>query len=157
MSNDNIFAAPQAEVQDLAGGQGLYSDTIVLALRRTRPWVMVLGVLGIISAVFMLIGVVGIIASGAGDAAFGMGMTAPVVIVYLILIAITFAASIQLFRFASAIKRALASMQSADLDNVLLIQANFWRLIGILSLAMLILSFVGVGMMIVFMAVRGGV
>ncbi|MBK8453180.1 MAG: hypothetical protein WAQ53_09935 [Thiofilum sp.] len=156
MPNDNIFAAPQAEVQDLAGGQGLYSDTVVLALRRTRPWVMVMGALGLISAVFMLLAVVGMIATGMGDVAFGAGMAWPMAAIYLILTVITFIASIQLFRFAAAIKRALSTMQPVDLDDVLLTQANFWRLVGILSLVMLILSFAMVGMM-AFMLVQSGI
>ena len=67
----------------------------------------------------------------------------------------TFIASIQLFRFASAIKRALTTMQASDLDDVLLIQANFWRLVGILSLALLILSFVATGIL-VFAVARSG-
>lgn len=149
MTNDNIFAAPQAEVQDLAGGHGLYSDTAVMALRRTRPWALVMAILGMISAVFMLLATIAI--GIEGNNLFRNGSMWLMVGTYVLLTLTTFIASIQLFQFASAIKRALETMQSADLDKVLLAQANFWRLIGILSLGLIILSIVGtIGMLLIF-------
>ncbi|MEN9434868.1 MAG: hypothetical protein RLZZ422_2457 [Pseudomonadota bacterium] len=140
MTNNNIFAAPQSEVQDLSGGQGLYSDTVVLALRRTRPWVLVLGAIGMVSTIFMLLATIGVVAQG--EFFFGDNMKWPLVAIYAILTATTFIVSFQLFKFASAIKRALESLLPSDLDDVLLTQANFWRLVGILSLAMIVLSIV---------------
>lgn len=128
------------------------------ALRKTRPWVLFLGIMSIIGAVL-----IGLDARLSGLAVAGLSaadqMTAAGVAarnMYMVFIA-TFAFEILIFvlfaifhlRYAGAIRRSLAAAGSGQtaLDEALAAQRNFWVLMGIVML-------VGVGFSI-FTAIAG--
>lgn len=144
MSVQDAFATPQADVRDMSGGTGLMTDSIVNSLRKTRPWVMLMAVLGIIGAVFMVIAAIPMFLmgmgsmpelAGAGLGGMGIGMG----IVYLVIGVIYFMASLYLLRYASAIKRAVSSLATVDLEAALGQQASFWKLVGILTVISIVL------------------
>nr|CAA6828852.1 MAG: Unknown protein [uncultured Thiotrichaceae bacterium] len=147
MSTQDAYAPPQSTVRDVSGGAGLMTDSIISSLRKTRPWVLLLSILGfigtafmVISGVFMLLGsgfmdMEGLEAAGVfGGSAMFIGMGA----FYLVLGVIYFLASLYLLRYAGSIKRAVTGMQVADLELALAQQASFWKLLGILSLISII-------------------
>ena len=54
MSVQDAFAAPRSTVRDVAGGDvACITDAIVNALKKTRPWVLLLAILGFIGAALM--------------------------------------------------------------------------------------------------------
>ena len=60
----NHYAPPRAAVADVSkAGRGI-TDTMLVQLRATRPWVLLVAVVLIIFAVFMLLGTAGIILAG---------------------------------------------------------------------------------------------
>lgn len=150
MSVQEAFAAPQADVRDMSGGTGLMTDSIVNSLRKTRPWVMLMAVLGMIGAVFMVVAAIPMFLMGAGTmpelAGAGLGgMGIGMGIIYLVLAVIYFMASLYLLRYASAIKRAVSSLATADLEAALGQQASFWKLVGILTVISIVLM---IGLMV---------
>lgn len=158
MSTLDAYAPPQSTVRDVNGGGGLMTDSIVSSLRKTRPWVLLLSVLGFIGAAFMVIAAVpmllgsGFMATEGLDAAGAFGGASMLIgmgVFYLILGVIYFMASLYLLRYAGSIKRAVAGMQVADLEVALSQQASFWKLMGILTLisilAVIALLIFGVG------------
>ena len=44
MSVQDVFAAPKSSVRDVSGGSGVITDSIVAAMRKTRPWVLFLAI-----------------------------------------------------------------------------------------------------------------
>lgn len=160
MSTQDAYAPPQSTVRDVNGGSGLMTDSIVASLRKTRPWVLLLSVLGFIGTAFMVIAAVPMLLGGGmmgssamqgmeGAEIFGGGMMIGMGVFYLVLAIIYFMASLYLLRYAGSIKRAVAGMQVGDLEVALAQQASFWKLMGILSLisiiAVIALMVVGVG------------
>ena len=157
MSVQDAYAPPRAAVRDLSGATGVVSERVIAALRKTRPWVLLIAVLGFIGAAFMVLaslpmflglgmsGMEGLEGSGMYGAGFMIGMG----LVYLLFGAIYFMASLYLLRFANAIKRAVTGLSIGDLETAMESQASFWKLVGILSvisIGVVILMFVvGIG------------
>ncbi|MGB0847655.1 MAG: DUF5362 family protein [Thiolinea sp.] len=152
MSAQDAYAPPQSTVRDVSGGTGLMTDSIVTSLRKTRPWVLLLAIMGFIGTAFIIIAAVGMLfggsmmqgmeGAGAMPGGFIYGMTA----FYFILGIIYFMASLYLLKYAGSIKRAVTGMSLADLEAALAQQASFWKLMGILTLISIIAV---IGMMVV--------
>lgn len=149
MSVESVFAKPTAAVEDMVSGEGLFSNRIIASLRRTRPWVLVIAILGFISSVLIVLTALPLLLGGTqlyGDlntgigSSFMMGMGG----FYLGIAAVTFFASLHLVKFASAIKRALNSLSATDLEDALERQASFWKLVGILSLLSVVFAVIAI-------------
>jgi hypothetical protein len=153
MSTQDVFAAPKSTVRDVAGGNGVITDTIVAALRKTRPWVLLLAILGFIGSAFTALASIPMLMGGAmmGNmegidaemAPFGTGMMVGMGALYLISAIIYFIASLYLLRYAGAIKRLVSSLDVVDLEDALQRQASFWKLMGILALVTIVLVIIG--------------
>ena len=162
MSIQDAFATPKAAVRDVAGGSGVLTDTIIQALKKTRPWVLLLSILGFVGAALMAIVAVPMLMGsammgsleGADAEQLGMMAGAGVMIgmgvLYLVFAAIYFMASLYLLRYAGSIKRAVSSLAVADLEDALGQQASFWKLLGIMALISIVL------MLVVFVVGIGG-
>ena len=158
MSVQDAYAPPRSVVRDVSGGSGLMSEMIVASLRKTRPWVLFIAILGFIGAAFMLLasipvflggGMTGFEGADAGLGMAGTGMMIGMGVIYLLMGVIYFMASLYLLRYASAIKRAVTGLNIGDLESALEAQASFWKLVGILSIVSIIL-------MLVFMVIGIG-
>lgn len=158
MNAQDTYAPPQSTVRDVSGGTGLMTDSIVTSLRKTRPWVMLLAILGFIGTAFMVIaGVPMLMGAGMmegmegmeGAEMFGGSMMIGMGVFYLVLALIYFLASLYLLRYAGAIKRAVTGMSLTDLEVALAHQASFWKLMGIMTLisiiVMIVFVIVGIG------------
>lgn len=151
MSTQDAYAPPQSTVRDVNGGTGIMTDSIISSLRKTRPWVLLLAVLGFIGTAFMLIMVAGMIFSGSmmqgmeGVEGMPGGFIYGMAAFYLVIAIIYFMASWYLLKYAGAIKRAVTGMSLGDLETALEKQASFWKLMGVLSLISIIAV---VGMMV---------
>lgn len=161
MSVQDAYAPPRSVVRDVAGGSGLMTERVVASLRKTRPWVLFIAILGFIGAAFTLIasipmflggGVMGMSGMEGLDANAGFagtGFMIGMAVMYLLLAVIYFIASLYLLRYANAIKSAVTGLNASDLEAALEAQASFWKLVGILSIVSIVL-------MIVFMVVGFG-
>ncbi len=146
MSTQDAYAPPQSTVRDVSGGTGLMTDSIISSLRKTRPWVLLLAILGFIGTAFTMIAAIGMLFGGSmmqdmegaegipGGGGFIYGMAA----FYLVIGIIYFMASWYLLKYAGAIKRAVTGMSLDDLEIALEKQASFWKLMGILTLISII-------------------
>lgn len=143
------YAPPRAVVRDVGGGLGLMSDRVVAALRKTRPWVLFLAILGFIGTAFTLLAAVMLFLGGSfmGSAdldgavmPFGTGFVVAMGIFYLVIAIVYFFAALYLMRYASAIKRAIDSLSVSEMEAALEAQASFWKLAGILALVTIVIS-----------------
>ncbi len=92
MSVQDAFAAPRSAVRDVSGGAGAITDTVINALKKTRPWVLFLAILGFVGAALtLLVGIAVVISSmmignldgmDAEIAPFGSGMMIGVGVLY---------------------------------------------------------------------------
>jgi len=131
---------------DVAAGSGEGGGGITpgmrQALAQTRPWVLFLSVLGFLGAgvgaiaslLYVAVSVAAVGALGATGMIFLVGglMMAGATVLY-------FFAAYHLFTYASAIAKFLRSREAGDLERALVAQKSFWRLVGMVTAAVIAL------------------
>lgn len=129
------FDAPP--VRKRAGG---VSGRIITDAASTRPWVLLLGILGflftglmVLISIFIMFIPLGDLA-GDGGSAFGFGIG----LAYLLLSLIYFFPSLYLVKYGRALKALMESENFEDLEDAFELQKRFWKLIGIIVLVMIV-------------------
>ena len=163
MDSTNLYTPPKTAVRDVTDVMGhTITANILAAMRKTRPWVLFLAILGFIGAFFTAIAGIMLMATmtylgqatGVEGAFLGQtpgGMTTIIGMgaIYIVIAIIYIIISVYLLRYASAIKRLNGSHNVRDLEDALNAQASFWKTVGIMALtsiiAMLVLWVIGIG------------
>ncbi len=140
MSSPNPFETPQGVTEEPVLG---LSTGIIEALRKTRPWVLVMGILCFIGAAFTILAGIGVGAamalSGGGAGApglppiFGIGMA----VLYLVMGILYVFPGIYLMRYASKISALSSTPSTVALEEALIAQKSFWKFVGISVLVMI--------------------
>ena len=109
---------------------------MIESLVKTRPWVLLIGIVMIVGCVFMVLAGLAMFALGniAGLGGEGLGPMAGAGIgaAYLVFAVLYFFPALYLMRYAGAIKR-IGPANPAAMEEALARQASFWRLVGILT------------------------
>lgn len=132
------YASPHARDTSFpaSGGQAV-SPRVLEALRKTRPWVTLIAVLGFVVVAFMLIGSLVIMAVGIAD-------ISPAFAAVYGLMAVLYAfPSMYLFRYGRSIKALITGGGDEALGQALEQQMLFWRLLGVSAALLLGLYLVG--------------
>ena len=152
--NSNVneaFATPKSEVSGSTIGNNNSGNAIttgiVNQLKRTRPWVLFLSIIGFLITALTGLGTLGIF-FGGGSALLGMsGQQMPtnsalpimgVGVIYLFMTLLYFFASLYLLKYATSIKQVINFGGSDNLEAALKFQASFWKLVGILTVVMMV-------------------
>ncbi len=152
----SVYAPPRGTLTPGATAAGQVSAGSVQALRETRPWVLLLAILGIIVTGLMLLGGLGILLGGMFSAGSGGGMGGPALgimavmgVAYLLFALLYLYPIIKLFKFSGAIGRLSQTGAVRDLEEALRQQRSFWRFLGIVTLVVIGLYVVMILVMIV--------
>ncbi len=158
----NHYAPPRAAVADVSKAGSGITDTMLVQLRATRPWVLLVAVVLIIFAVFMLLGTAGIILAGVAMSMGGEAAGAPMAIFLVIgaiygVGAITYMLmGIYLAKYSSAISTAVTTGHAQDMTQALEQQRKFWKVAGIVTLIMLLITVVWMGVLIAMPEMMAG-
>lgn len=152
----NIYQAPRADLSPPPATGGGFSPRMIELVRKTRPWISLVAIFGLVATgLIVLIGAVMSVAMVVtqGDLQFlGLGL------IYLFLAVIYFFPFYFLQKYARALKSFAASGAASDMEDALARQYSFWRLIGILTLVVLViyaLIFIGGIGMAILAGMRG--
>jgi hypothetical protein len=151
----NHYAPPRAVVADISKAGSGITDTMLTHLRATRPWTLLVAVVLIIFAVFMLLGTAGIILGGLAVSmgAKGVGESLAIFLVLGIVYgvgAVTYMLmGIYLAKYSSAISTVVMTGHAQDMTQALEQQRKFWKLAGIITLVMTVLTVIWIGALIV--------
>lgn len=148
----SVYAPPGTLVSPSYQSGAQVPPDAVQALRETRPWVLLLAILGAIVTGLMVLGGMAMMLMGgmvSSRAGWPAGLMAGMAIAYIILAAIYIYPIIKLFKYSAAIRRLGSSNAAADLDDAMRQQKSFWKFIGILALIMIVIY----GIFIVIMGV----
>jgi len=129
-------------------------------LDQTRPWVRFISILTFVTAGFMLLGGLGLLAFsvfgglaardhgwlGAFGSAIGGGALA---LLYIVLALVYLAPGTYLYRYANAIARLGVHANAGALEDALKHQKSFWRFIGIVTVISVVVAVVGIGLAVV--------
>ncbi|MDB6071843.1 MAG: hypothetical protein JWL81_3014 [Verrucomicrobiales bacterium] len=151
-----VYAAPRSALTPGATMAGQVSAATVLALKQTRPWVLLLAILGLIVVGLMLLGGMGMLAAGAfaksaapsvgpgGSGAMPTALFAGMGVGYLVFAFLYLYPIIKLFKYSSAISRLSATGSVRELEVALQEQKSFWKFIGIVTLVVMVLYAIGI-------------
>ncbi len=148
----NHYAPPQANVDDVTPSGQMITGEMVEALRGTKGWVLLIGILTLIGAAFMAVAGLGMLFGGAymGTLGAAPGGAPPAAIfavmgvVYLVLAVIYIFPGWFLIKYSSAIGRLISSGKAHDMEDALHQQRKFWKIIGVLFVVMLVLFVIGI-------------
>lgn len=131
--SDNPYDSPSTPTIDVGKTSG--NIRTVETLRATRPWVMFLAILGFIGSALMVLG--GIVGGLAVISSNPAGLL--MIVVYLVLGLVYLLPSVYLYRYASRIGLYVRDRSERSLNEALTAQMSFWRLVGIITLVMIVL------------------
>jgi hypothetical protein len=143
-SSANPYESPQAEISSVKPltNQGILTESMLLHLKKTAPWMSFIGILGFIGCglllVFMVIMSVGINsaipASIPGAAALGQAFTATMIALQIISLPLMFFPSFFLFSTGKKIRNYVHSGNDADLETAFKFNKFFWTFSGVLTI-----------------------
>ena len=138
MERPDPYRPPRADLSQrpTPAASAAITRNMIESLVKTRPWVLLIGIVMIVGCVFMVFGGLAMFALGnvAGFGAEGLGPMAGAGVgaAYLVLAVLYFFPALYLVRYAGAIKR-IGPANPAAMEEALARQASFWRLVGILT------------------------
>ena len=147
----NPYASPEADLTKVSSGNEGVSEATMDALRNTKKWVRLVGVMLLVIAVITALGGVAMMfglamgsraserASEAAGFMFGAGA------MYICIAAVYGVLGLYLTKYASAITRLLEDGQVSSLENALQQQQKFWRLAGGLIAVLVSIMVIGIG------------
>ncbi len=153
MERPDPYRPPRADLSQrpAAAASAAITRNMIDSLVKTRPWVLLIGVVMIVGCVFMVFGGLAMLALGniAGFGGEGLGPMAGAGFgaAYLVLALLYFFPALYLLRYAGAIKR-IGPANPAAMEEALARQASFWRLVGILTALILGLYAVGIAVFV---------
>lgn len=128
--------APSPQQAPVAGGD--VSQEVVELLRKTKPWVRFLSVLGFIGLALMILAGLASLVMAASTGNFSGPQVIPMVGIFFMSL-IQFPALLFLSRYASRIKNLVVSGHPQDLEDAIAAQKSFWKYLGILTIVIIIL------------------
>ncbi|MBI3898715.1 MAG: hypothetical protein HY308_10525 [Gammaproteobacteria bacterium] len=146
----NQYEPPQAHLEDVTPAGSSITGPMIEALRGTKTWVSLIGILLLISAGFLVLGGIGMVLGSAVIGASG-GQGAPPAVVfvgigsmYVVFAAFYIFLGMYLVKYSSAISRLVSSGQAGDMEDALNYQRKFWKLAGVSALVMLVVMVLGI-------------
>lgn len=160
----NHYAPPRAAVADVSRAGSGITETMLVQLRGTRPWALLVAVVLIILAVFMLLGTAGIILAGVAMSMAGEAATAGAPMAIFLVIGVFYGVGaitymlmgIYLAKYSSAISTAVMSGHAQDMTQALEQQRKFWKVAGIVTLLMMVFTVIWIGALIAMPEMMAG-
>jgi Family of unknown function (DUF5362) len=145
----NPYAPPLANVGDRAPGMDSITEEMISALRGTKRWVLLIGILMFLGAALTALGgIAALFGSAMMGAGVKGGLPTGVMIgmgaVYILLAVIYVFLGLYLVGYSSAIGRLVGSGQAGDMEAALQQQRKFWRLAGVMALIMMVFMLLGI-------------
>lgn len=122
-------------------GGGDVSQEVVELLRKTKPWVRFLSVLGFIGLVLAILAGLASLVMAATAGSLAGPQVIPVLGIFVMSL-LQFPALLFLSRYASRIKNLVNSGHPQDLEDAIAAQKSFWKYVGILTIVIIILYIV---------------
>ena len=111
----------------------IQSPAVRDALRDTRPWVQFISIMMFICLGIACIGIFGLLLVSRGNI---IGTTA--MAIQMVCLAVYFFAALHLYRYSTGISSFLRTRSVRSLETALDAQKSFWKLVGIVTLVMVL-------------------
>jgi hypothetical protein len=119
---------------------------VILIMRKTHPWVLLLSVVGFINGgILVLLAVASWAGIESGRAGTPPG---PALLLYPLMGLLWFVPSFYLYKYARRIHTFVAQGHQVQLESALEAQRTFWKFLGIVALVVIVLTAVAVALAI---------
>ena len=143
----NQYAPPTSNLDALPSeGVGITS-AMLEALRKTKGWVLLVGIMLFLGAAFTVFMAVVMVFAGdmfGGAKGVPKGMGIGIGVLYIVFAIVYGMLGLHLVRYSSAISRLMSDASSESMETALQHQQKFWRLAGFLMLLFLIFAVLGI-------------
>jgi hypothetical protein len=142
MDAEQPYRPPEADVSGPAAGGVTYggggesiTPGMISPLVKTRPWVMLIGVITMVGCgLLILVGIfMAFLGMGGMDDELGAGFGFVIAVVYLLMAFLYFFPGLYLLRYGRAIKEVDHVANGDTIELALRQQLAFWRFVGILT------------------------
>lgn len=143
----NPYAAPTANPDSVPSASGAITGAMLDALRATKGWVKLVGIMMFIGATFTVFGALAMtLGAGMGGSAKGVPFAgfALIALIYLVMAVIYVFLGLHLVKYAGAINRLLRDGHTQSMEEALQHQQKFWRLAGIMALVVIGFGVLGI-------------
>ena len=143
----NQYAPPTSNLDALPSEGVGVTSAMLEALRKTKGWVLLVGVMLFLAAAFTVL--MAVVMVFAGDMFGGVkgvpkGMGIGIGVLYIVFAIVYGMLGLHLVRYSSAISRLIGDGSSESMETALQHQQKFWRLAGFLMLLFLIFAVLGI-------------
>jgi Na+/melibiose symporter-like transporter len=143
----NQYAPPTSNLDSLPNEVGGITSAMLEALRKTKGWVMLVGIMLFLAAAFTTLAALVMIFAGnmlGTSNTMPKGATVAMGAFYLVFALVYAALGFYLVKYSGAISRLIGDASSASMEIALQYQQKFWRLAGFLMLLFLIFAVLGI-------------
>jgi Na+/melibiose symporter-like transporter len=143
----NQYAPPTADLSRTSGHDGGITDAMQESLRKTKGWVLLVGIMLLLAAALTLLGgLVMVFASSmlGENNAMPRGASVAMGAFYLVFAVVYVALATYLIKYSNAISRLNRDRSSEAMEFALAHQQKFWRLAGVLMLLFIALFIVAI-------------
>jgi len=141
------YAPPTSNLDHLPNeGTGI-TNAMLEALRKTKGWVMLVGIMLFLAAAFTILAALVMIFAGnmlGVSNTMPKGATVAMGAFYLVFAVVYRALGFYLVKYSGAISSLIGDQSSASMEVALQYQQKFWRLAGFLMLLFLIFAVLGI-------------
>lgn len=143
LTEPNFYQAPDAPLfaEPVAGEGGAVSRLMLSELHKTRPWVFMLSILGLIGTAFVALAIVVMVIAAAfvDSASEGEPPALVILLVGSLMAAIYGLPSFLLLRYGLALRRVGIDESLGSVELALARQRVFWRAMGVMVLAVFVI------------------
>lgn len=144
---NNQYAPPTSNLDALPGDGGGITNAMLEALRKTKGWVLLVGIMLFVAAAFTVLAAVVMVFAGdmfGGAKGVPKGMAIGVGAFYLVIAIVYGVLGLHLVKYSGAISRLIGNASSESMEIALQHQQKFWRLAGFLTMLFLIFAVLGI-------------
>ena len=132
-----------------ASPEAVVTPRIIESLRKTRPWVLLMAILGMMGAGMTFLGGLGFLVSAPPEMPAGIGLF------YFVMGGVYLVPTIMLFKYGTAINRLIYGGGVFALEEALDAQRRFWQFTGIMLIVGVVLSMLAAVLMVMAFAALG--
>jgi Na+/melibiose symporter-like transporter len=142
----NQYAPPTADLNRSGGQEGGITDAMLESLRKTKGWVLLVGIMLLLAAALTLLGGLAMVFASSmmgANNAMPRGASVAMGAFYLVFAIVYVALAVYLIKYSSAISRLNRDGSSEAMELALAHQQKFWRLTGVLMLLFIVVFVIG--------------
>jgi Na+/melibiose symporter-like transporter len=143
----NQYAPPSSNLDHLPNESAGITTAMLEALRKTKGWVMLVGIMLFLAAAFTILAALVMIFAGnmlGANNTMPKGATVAMGAFYFVFAVVYGALGFYLVKYSGAISRLIGDASSASMEIALQYQQKFWRLAGVMVLLFVVLFVLGI-------------